>query len=179
MADSGRVVDVVGTDEPGRFLGDIVALVGEASRGQVEGNALRVGGANARGDQRHGFIPLDASKTAVALAPHHRIGQPAEFSQLSRCQVIQIRDVVEFADADSGHCVEAQEFEPDGAQVNSVDGEIVESGSAQGASVADSAGEDPPCIGQLLFVAPNGSCDFEIVIGFGVTDAVRNEAYPG
>jgi len=92
---------------------------------------------------------------------------------------MQVMDVVQFADVDGGHRVKSKEFEPDGAQVNSIDGEVVESGSAERTAVADSAGEDPPGEGQLLFVAPDGPCDLEIVIGFGVTDSVRNQAYPG
>jgi len=80
MANSRRVVDVVGTHESSGFLGDIVALVGKASRGQVKGNALWVSSSDAGGDQGYGLAPVKASKAAVALATHHRIGQAAQFS---------------------------------------------------------------------------------------------------
>ena len=45
VADPRRVVDVVGAQEARHLLGDVVDLVGDATRGQVEGDAVRRRGA--------------------------------------------------------------------------------------------------------------------------------------
>ena len=78
VADTGRVIDVVGAQEPGHLLGHIVGLVDSAAGGEVEGDTPRVGVPQAPRHQLQRLLPLDGPEAAFAPPAQHGRGQPAQ-----------------------------------------------------------------------------------------------------
>jgi hypothetical protein len=73
---------MVGAEETGGFLSGVVNFVGDAARREKERHAARVRRAQLRPGERQRLLPADAGKAPLALAPQHRVGQPAELPQL-------------------------------------------------------------------------------------------------
>ena len=83
MAEPRRVVDVVGAEKARDLLRDVVRLVGERPRRQVERDALGAARADARRDPRIRLVPGDAAKAAVAVLAHHRKRDAPELAQVT------------------------------------------------------------------------------------------------
>ena len=73
VAHPRRVVDVVGAEEARDLLRDVVRLVGDAARGEVDREAVGCRGADAIGDQVERLVPRDPGEAGLAGAPHHRV----------------------------------------------------------------------------------------------------------
>ncbi len=97
MAHARRVVDVVGAEEPDHLLRGVVHLVGDPARGEIEREAVGRDRTDALGREREGVVPRDPREALLALAPEHRIRQPAELTQLTAVELPQLRDVGEDA----------------------------------------------------------------------------------
>ena len=93
VADACGVVDVVGAEEACDLLRDVVGLVGEPSRGQVEGEAFRTRAANAFGDEIERLVPGHATKPRLPLVPDHRVRESPEVTQFLAAQFPQRFDV--------------------------------------------------------------------------------------
>src|SRR5207247_3300597 len=83
VAEAGRVLDVRRAEEAGDLLGDVVDLVRDSPRRQVEGEARRVGRPDARGDLVERLVPRDPGEAALALPAAERVGEPPERTKLS------------------------------------------------------------------------------------------------
>ena len=83
MADARRIVDVVRADDPRHLLRDVVHLVRDAARREVERERV---GIALRGSGRRSRSSASSHETRVKprspAAPHHRVRQPAELAQL-------------------------------------------------------------------------------------------------
>ncbi len=91
MTDPRRVVDVVGAEEARDLLRDVVRLVRDAARGEVDGQPLRSARTDAIGDEPEGLVPRDAGEATVAFAAHHRVGEPAEITELLAARATEAR----------------------------------------------------------------------------------------
>src|SRR5207249_6952347 len=95
VADACRVVDVVRAEEAHQLLRDVVGLVREPTRGQVERESLGAGLAHAGGYQLERVVPGDATEPTVAFLAQHRVRQTTELTQLLAAEQAQRRDVRE------------------------------------------------------------------------------------
>jgi len=178
VAEAGGVVNVVGAEQAGDFLGDVVGLVGEAARGGVEGNAARVGmrgGAETRAEKRESFIPGDAVEAGLAAAAKHGKGQAAKFAEAAAVERGQTRDIGETSGVERRHGVEAEQLQADQAEVDAGHGVVAEAAGAERAAVADAVAEDAPGVGEIVAVFPDSFEDFEEVVGLGVS---QSEGHP-
>ena len=82
MANARGVIDVVRAEVTRHFLRDVVNLVRDPARGEVERDAARITCANAAGDALVGFAPCDLTKAGRVFLAQHRVRQTTEFAQL-------------------------------------------------------------------------------------------------
>ncbi len=154
VAKARGVVDVVGAEEARGFLRHVVDLVGHAAGGDEKGEALRIGAAEARAQTGVHFVPRDAGEAALAAPAHHRVRQPAELAQRGVVEVRQAAGIGEECHVERTNRVEPEKIEACHAQVNAGDGPVVQAGDAEGAAVADAAGDNPPRVTGIVAVAP-------------------------
>ncbi len=182
---SRGVVHRVGTQEAGDLLGDVVDLVGDAPRGQEEAQpiaaALVLPGAGIADPVRREsqcLIPGDPPEARLTEAAEHGEGEPAEVAELRARQLAEPRHVREARRVERTHGVELQQVEPRGAQVDPVDGPVVEARDPQCTAVAHAPGQDPPRIPRGVPVLPDGACHLTEMVGLLEPDAVRPETHP-
>ena len=60
--------------------------------------------------------------------------------------------------------------------MNSLDREVVETGGSESTTVTNAAREYPPCIRELVAIAPGNTDHIAIVMRFGLTEPCRYEA---
>jgi hypothetical protein len=176
MAEAGGVINVVGAKPAGGLLGEVIDLVGDAARGDEEGEAARVGRAQARPDAGEGVVPGDAGEARLAVTPPQRMGEPAEDAQLPVVAAPPGADVDEGVFRHGRHGVEPQQIQPRHAEVGALDGPVVETGYAERAAVAHAAGDYLPGVGQVVAVVPHDLEHVAEVFGLGVTEAKRGQA---
>ncbi len=77
-----RVVDVVGAEEARRLLRRVVHLVGDAARGEIEGDTRRIGRLQLLSDPIERFLPGRDEKPGFATAAQQRLRQASQRAEL-------------------------------------------------------------------------------------------------
>ena len=154
MTQARGVVDVVGPEETGDLLRDVIHLVRDAARREVERDALRITRVDAAGDATERVIPSDRRETTFAVSTNKRAGDAPQFAQLGvglrfeRCDVRHERRI------ERAHRVQAKQIQPRHAEMHAVDRPVVEAGDAERAAIAHALAEDFPCVGRVVAVLP-------------------------
>ena len=117
MAQARGVVHVRAAVHARGLLRDVVRLVGDAARRQVERGTCRIDGAKVRGGDVERLVPANHAEARLAGAAHHRLRQPPEVAQLLRRQRAERRHVAEHARIERGRGVQPQQLQPHHAQV--------------------------------------------------------------
>ena len=178
VADARGVVDVVGAEETRHLAGRVVDLVRDPPGGHVEREPRSPGRPDAPGDQVQRLVPGHAREPRLARPPHHRIRQPAHVAQLGRRPAPQRRDVAEQCVVHLAHRVDLEQAEARRAQVDAVDGPVVQPGHAESAAVAHTLAQDARGVGQGAPVLPHHLQHVEVVVGFRQPDPVGAQAHP-
>src|SRR5262249_17979068 len=87
-------------------------------------------------------------------------------------------DIGEQSRIEGGLGVQAEQPEPDVAQVRTLDGPVAHAGGTERAAVAHAVLEDAPGVAEAAAGFPCGSADLQAVVGPLLTDAKRLPARP-
>src|SRR6185369_12595546 len=178
VAQARGVVDVVGAHGARCLLGRVVVLVEDPARREVDGEALRGGGADLLRGRAIGLVPGDHAEALLAAPPDHRLGQAPEVAQVARGQALQRGDVAQALRIERGRGVEAEELEADHAEVDPVHGPVAQSRGAQRAAVAHALAQDAPGVRQLVAVAPRDARHLDVVVRLALARVARHARGP-
>jgi hypothetical protein len=140
--------------------------------------AIGHGVPDALGRERHRLVPADAREPRLARPPEHRVGEPSELAQLPAVAAAEGRDVAERVVGHPRHRVELEQVQPGRAQVDAVEGPVVQAGDAERTAVAHPAGQDARGVPELLAVLGHGAEHLAVVVRLVEPDPVRSPADP-
>ena len=178
VADPRRVVDVVGSQEARHLLRDVVRLVGQSARGEVERDSLGCRGADSLCGKVERLLPSDPVEPELAAAAKHRVTEPSELAQRSAIQLAQRLDVPELLRVQRRHRVELEQVEASRAEVDAVDRPVVEAGDAECAAVADAFRKDVPRVLGMAPVLPGRPGHLPVVVRLLLVEPVWHEPDP-
>ncbi len=164
VAEARRVLDVGRAEEAGDLLCDVIHLVGDATRGEVEGEPVGVARAHALGELREGLVPAHAREAGLALSPAERVGEAAELAELVARAAGEGLSVGERVRVERRHGVQAQELEADEAEVRPLDRPVLEPARPERAAVADAVPEEPEGVGEPVAVLPDDPQHGQVVV---------------
>ena len=166
VAEARGVVDVVGAQEARGLLGGVVHLVGDAARGQIEGDALsdRLRGPR-RAMQVQRVVPGDDAEPA--LARRRSIGSGSRPSaRSSRDERLASSGLTSPSTGGSsaGRGVQPHQLEAHHAEVRARQRPVAQARCAQRAAVADAVRQDAPGERQLVAVLPGDLDHLAVVV---------------
>src|SRR5215470_2375216 len=109
---------MVGADVARRLLRDVVDFVRETARSEVEGDTLGRCRLHFPGNRVKSLVPADALEAVFALAPDHRVREPAKIAQVFTGKELQAGQIIaQPLPGHRVHRVELEQVEPDRAEV--------------------------------------------------------------
>ena len=175
MAETRGVIDVVCAEEARRFLRHVIDFVRHAACGDEEGEAARVARSNAFCDARTGVVPRDATKAAITMFAQEGAGDATEFAKLRIVHRRHERGVLELANVERGHRVQAKQIQARHAEMRAGDGPVVQSSDAERAAIAHALGDDLPRVAEVVAVLPDDADHVAEMLGLGAANAEGQE----